>query len=1576
GLGLISAAWAQNPDVVITYGSTTNVTNGSLYGEVTIGQTLVGSSSGSNNAIAHGLWGLYLREPLPIQVNASQGDYPDQIVVEWNLDGLSAVADAEIAYKLYRNNALVAELSADQRRFVDTNVLAGIFYTYEVEGINEFGTSQRGAAVGFVNPNGVITGNISTTRGTPMADVEVSVLPNLGQALQFDGIDDYAQIPADTLMNTESFTLEFWFRAAANRAQGMFRKGFRVMMNDANGVIEFDTPGNIGNLTSNPTTIGEWNHVAVTFDAASQTAKLYLNAALQDSATGITSMNGASGEALKIGTDGSSYFQGNIDDVRLWNVARSQADIARHKGRTVETFEVDNGLVGYWKFDEGILDYVFDLTEHDLDGRTYGPTWTNQKADVRTSAFTDLHGNYIIEGVNYGNGTTFTVTPRKIIVIDDTTTFEHSYNPEFRYVTLNPSNTARDQIDFNDISLVPVSGFVRYAAHPDCPVDSAEILQDGDIFRPQVFTEEDGSFLVELIPGTSPRLTVRKDDHRITLENGALFFQPQNITQPIANVLFLDQTRRSITVDVVGGQCNQALTPIPGTEEEFTVTVNSIPSCLSRQLVVDGTRITFENLPPLNYEVTVQHPDPVVTFEGRQISVVDTNKSMEFRFRNDPVVDLQIMGANEACSNLTGPQGESLDPALILIQDKEYLMNIRVYEDYSRWGGGQCNIDSGSVTLSGQFFGTADTTMTFDNGGLFGLTFSPGPPNILSGGAHPYQKSLSVIARDDLDRSAADEEWVYIAGHRPRSQTFTTVTPELPLYILRDPPGDLSYSYLSEGMSLTTSTTLSTQTSSSIEDQLQIKLGADFSVSTGVGVETEIEFETELNETITANMTNTITNSSTWTQTMTMTETFNTADDGNAPGPNSDLYIGGARNMLYGLTDVLSYNDTTCTLVADTTLMMVPGSFATFYIYTDAQIKGYIIPPLESFVAYYQSIGEEDSAAYYQNQIDVWRQVLDLNHELKQTAVRDPLRPNVSFDAMSGAYQSEIETSISESRSISYDIQIEESVAMELGFEVEGIGESFSMTVTSTVGETTDESIETEYTTTVGYVLDDDDPGDFFSVDILKDPVYGTPVFKLRAGNSSCPWEQAYTHTTLEGEELVTPGTLPREGLSISVSPSSIVGLQPTEPAEFTITLGNTSESGELMRYNLEEWIPSNPYGAVMRINGSPIQDMVFTMNAGEQIDLTLTVEPGPTESIYHDMQLRFFSECEEEVAGALNIPNPIQDFATFSVEWIDPCTPVVLDEPQGSFFITPDDNNQLNVTITGYNTDEPNFRALRLQYRPRVVIGNSIIRSNREESGLRTGEWILATEPIPKDSLHFDYVIVPWDVSLLDDGEYEIRVVSECTGDDPSGVSGIVPGTIQRRPPGLLGEPEPVDGVLSENDQIILSFDEPINCQAIDPLFDLELIDMTNGGNVVYEWSCNDNQIIFTIPFDYNRFYENHTLRAKAKNIEDTYFNRMAPADSIMWEFLVDRNRIRWTNTLADVIKWEDETTSFTRQLINNGGATMEFELVDVPNWLTPSHYDGILAPGNSLTITFTINDQIGGGHYNHQVKARTDFG
>lgn len=78
-----------------------------------------------------------------------------------------------------------------------------------------------------------------------------------------------------------------------------------------------------------------------------------------------------------------NYYNGLLDEVRVWNVARTQAEIAANMN--AEISRKTSGLVAYWRMDEGSGQTAFDAThkrkghnQHLYDAPA-DPTWVPGK---------------------------------------------------------------------------------------------------------------------------------------------------------------------------------------------------------------------------------------------------------------------------------------------------------------------------------------------------------------------------------------------------------------------------------------------------------------------------------------------------------------------------------------------------------------------------------------------------------------------------------------------------------------------------------------------------------------------------------------------------------------------------------------------------------------------------------------------------------------------------------------------------------------------------------------------------------------------------------------------------------------------------------------------------------------------------------------------------------------------------------------------------------------------------------------------------------------------------------------------
>ena len=63
---------------------------------------------------------------------------------------------------------------------------------------------------------------------------------------------------------------------------------------------------------------------------------------------------------------GGAYLDGYLDNIRIWNVARSAEEINAFKD--VSILGDTNGLIGLWEFDEGLGTTVYDLSPNANNG--------------------------------------------------------------------------------------------------------------------------------------------------------------------------------------------------------------------------------------------------------------------------------------------------------------------------------------------------------------------------------------------------------------------------------------------------------------------------------------------------------------------------------------------------------------------------------------------------------------------------------------------------------------------------------------------------------------------------------------------------------------------------------------------------------------------------------------------------------------------------------------------------------------------------------------------------------------------------------------------------------------------------------------------------------------------------------------------------------------------------------------------------------------------------------------------------------------------------------------------------------
>ena len=160
-----------------------------------------------------------------------------------------------------------------------------------------------------------------------------------GKALSFDGVDDYVEVPYDASLDPSSeLTIEHWIypRAFATgvtqrivqRAGGTW--GTYLVVDSSELWFYVDTTDDGGSWQrvkyALPST-HQWYHIVGTYDGSE--LRLYVNGELKDSTPQSKAPDKAEGIPLNIGRTqaGIQYFNGTIDEVRIYNRALSENEI-------------------------------------------------------------------------------------------------------------------------------------------------------------------------------------------------------------------------------------------------------------------------------------------------------------------------------------------------------------------------------------------------------------------------------------------------------------------------------------------------------------------------------------------------------------------------------------------------------------------------------------------------------------------------------------------------------------------------------------------------------------------------------------------------------------------------------------------------------------------------------------------------------------------------------------------------------------------------------------------------------------------------------------------------------------------------------------------------------------------------------------------------------------------------------------------------------------------------------------------------------------------------------------------------
>ncbi|MCP3993531.1 MAG: peptidoglycan DD-metalloendopeptidase family protein [bacterium] len=165
--------------------------------------------------------------------------------------------------------------------------------------------------------------------------VKVDTLPGVGKA-QYDIVTKWAGTPDRSYKLTywyDNGTLKILFKIFSSTGmQESYKKGYALV-------------------------VGTWYHVAVSWDASASLATFYVTegagpAILLGTKTGVQTSITDSGANFVIGgrhNGKGDFFDGLVDEVRVWNLVRTASELTASKD--AELGGAESGLAGYWQLD-------------------------------------------------------------------------------------------------------------------------------------------------------------------------------------------------------------------------------------------------------------------------------------------------------------------------------------------------------------------------------------------------------------------------------------------------------------------------------------------------------------------------------------------------------------------------------------------------------------------------------------------------------------------------------------------------------------------------------------------------------------------------------------------------------------------------------------------------------------------------------------------------------------------------------------------------------------------------------------------------------------------------------------------------------------------------------------------------------------------------------------------------------------------------------------------------------------------------------------------------------------------------
>ncbi|MCL3782248.1 hypothetical protein EMN47_17810 [Prolixibacteraceae bacterium JC049] len=1202
---------------------------------------------------------------------------------------------------------------------------------------------------------------------------------------------------------------------------------------------------------------------------------------------------------------------------------------------------------------------------------------------VERTVETDEEGYFYVDELYYGEEAEFDIIPMK----DDS-----DIRPDTIRRTLSISDYKQDDVRFEDYSSIPVYGKL---VNGDCAIPEAFVVFNGK--KTKTKTKADGSFeyiIQSPDPTLSNTLDIEYKSHTI---EGRIDLDLTTDTRNKSNPhIFRDVQKDTLILSVFSG-CDKPIADEVDVElfsanksgnicKSFTFSLDNagvdtlyLPAMEYRARVADlrinnssateQDRIDFNavknniisELGELKVDLTQRDTVKVERVEitdkekgkyTKHVEVVAVNLvKAPFVFRQSIDVDIEgNVWNNASCTHTVEVDGEEKDENVYLMtQNDEYPVKFKLQEIYNHYRlmTHQCGVDSASILINDNISDRDQIKKTIIDGTL-NYTIVAGEANLEGpwNTERAFQKNIGITAEvPNYKKELFDQKWALVTGHKILEPAFFTSELHLPEFILHDPPGDRSYAFLEKGSSISSKISINHMLRAGLDAVWDNTIEIPNPAGTlGIGWYSQLRVGSGYGS------------NKSDTYTTTFKERVKTSNNAIEPGEGSDMIIGSGLNFIYSKSKELTFDCLNGPKI-NSSFALSPG-YHTRYMLSVRHVRSHVVPTLDSILTNISKLETKASGGVTLNDDEAfliatkdifvksktnWKKILTENRRRiftggNQLSEKEKSIANITFSGASAFdYESSNDTLTSESKIIPWNV--EAKLGAFIGYKSQGA--KFNGVVVKVGAYVNYDGNKTDTNTssnklTQGFHLEDESNGDFFNLNVTKDPVFGTYLFQTVSGRSNCPNE---------------PFTQSIDRIKMSVvSNPELRNLPKGKTALFKIRIDNDSQSEESRSWAFNTLTGQND-GTEMSIGAHRIQRVgkiyPFFIPPNGTNEYILKVKPGPkTRSL--PIELVGTPECvtsiykTEDLLQYINkeldkTPRDIDKISLF-VSWESDCDAIQIDAPHDGFVFNSVHQSELPMIISGFDPNSREISNIEIEYRK--------VSSFEWEQLMFIDKSAIGEYPVKHLNI---------DLSELKAGKYFFRAKVYCGDLNVANYSNIVSGRVDHNP--FVALYSNIENGWLRNEQLHVTFSKPLGQSRVKlTLFETDGEEVAE--TVYLNAKIEGNKAILDIPNPH--LFEGRKFKAVFETGETINADGELLGVEQSFDFILELVGAKWeqSNKLVYVVK--GQTKDFSANLVNELPNDVDFKIVSntLSAYITPEYNSGAI-PGNGVSpVLFTINE------------------